>query len=160
MRVVDIMTKNVACIASEESLSTAARLMWDCDCGAVPVVDGEGKVIGIITDRDICMAAWSRDQAPSQLRVADGMSRHIYSCSPSDTLAYAKELMSAKQVRRIPVVDASQRLCGIVSLADIARLSEIPPNRPVTNELGAEEIALTLANICQPPHENGAQARA
>jgi CBS domain-containing protein len=160
MRVVDIMTKNVTCVASHEALSTAARLMWDCDCGALPVVDGEGKAIGMITDRDICMATWSRDQSPSQLRVSDGMSRQVFCCSSSDSLADAKELMRQKQIRRIPVVDTSGRLCGIVSLADIARLSDIPLNRPVTNELGPEEIARTLANICQPPQGNGAEARA
>jgi CBS domain-containing protein len=160
MRVIDVMTKDVACVRSDEPLSAAARLLWDCDCGALPVVDSEGKAIGMITDRDICMATWSRDERPSSLTVSDAMSRQIFCCAPTDALGSAEDLMRARQIRRVPVVDGNGHLRGILSLADIAKRSELPARRPTASELGPEVIALTLANICQPPRGAGATARA
>jgi len=149
------MTKSVASIGKNESLSAAAQLMWDCDCGAIPVLDEEGKVIGMVTDRDICMATWSRDASPSTVHVEAAMSRELYACSPNDTLASAESIMRSRQVRRIPVLDAERRLLGILSLADIARRGEASGARGSSNELAADRIAVTLANICETP-SNGA----
>src|SRR5687768_2334487 len=118
MKVTDLMTRKVACVRADEPLSSAAKLMWDCDCGAVPVIDGSDRVVGMITDRDICMATWSRDQAPSGISVHQAMSEELHQCSPDASVATAEGLMRSKQIRRIPVVDENQRLAGILSLAD------------------------------------------
>jgi CBS domain-containing protein len=121
MNIENIMTPNVAYVKCGDSLSVAARAMWDFDCGAVPVVDPTNEeVVGIITDRDICIACWSRDLPPSTIAVGDAMSSQVVTCLATDSIAAVENLMRAKQVRRIPVVDRNRRLIGIVSLGDIA----------------------------------------
>ena len=124
----DLMTKQVASVRATDSTAVAARLMWDCDCGALPVLDDEGRAIAMITDRDICMAALMRDRAPSAIPVSDAMSRGLQCCGPDDSVSFAEQLMRTHQVRRIPIVDENQRLVGIIAQADIAtRIEE--PNR-------------------------------
>jgi len=156
MKVLDVMTTNVTSIPSDASLADAARLMWDCDCGALPVLDASEAVIGMITDRDICMASWSKDRAPSALRVTDAMSRELAAAAPDDSLSYAEGLMRSKQIRRIPVVDANHRLLGILSLADIVRQGSSSASRG-DGELAPDQIALTLAQICRPPVASAAR---
>jgi CBS domain-containing protein len=151
MKVRDLMTTSVASVDSREPLSEAARLMWDCDCGAVPVrEDGSERIIGMITDRDICIATWSRDRAPSAIPIAEVMSRELFYCTPEQAISSAESLMRSRKIRRIPVLDGDQRLVGILSLADIVTRSQHTGMRPGASELAAAEIAATLANICQP----------
>jgi len=150
MRVADLMTKDVTCIRASEHLDVAAKLMWECDCGALPVLDETGqRVVGMITDRDICMATWTQNSAPNAIPVSRAMSAQVYLCSPQDALADAERVMRSKQVRRVPVVDASRRVVGILSLADIARSSERPNTKMGDSALRPEEVTSTLANICQ-----------
>ena len=154
MRVSDLMTTNVAAVRAHEPLSAAARMMWDCDCGAVPVLASDSKrVIGMLTDRDICMATWSKDRAPSTIRAEDAMSRQVFGCSPTDSLLSAETLMRSKKIRRIPVIDSNQELVGILSLADIVRQAGrvgTAGTRAATSDLAPHEITSTLADICQP----------
>ncbi|HEY3499153.1 MAG TPA: CBS domain-containing protein [Polyangiaceae bacterium] len=153
MKVSELMTTNVARVRSDESLGTAAGVMWECDCGVVPVVDGSGeRLIGILTDRDICMAVWSKDRAPSTITVSEAMAREVFCCSPNDSIGYAENLMRAKQIRRLPVKGEDGRLLGILSLADIAR-----NGKPGVSELTPGDITTTLASIVQP-RGNGAVA--
>ena len=146
MRVKDVMTSNVSCVRSSEPLSAAAKLMWDCDCGAIPVVDESSKVIGVITDRDICMSCWSQDRAPGAIQISESMSKELYCCTPEDSLADAEKLMRSKQVRRLPMTDKQGRLAGIVSLADLVKHAHGQSSR----EVGPDEVTSTLAGICQP----------
>ncbi|HET9932682.1 MAG TPA: CBS domain-containing protein [Polyangiaceae bacterium] len=149
MKVRELMTVNVARVASDEPLSSAARLMWDCDCGAVPVTDSiNHRVIGILTDRDICMATWIRDKPPSEIPVREAMSRDLFYCSPDQSISSAESLMRAKQVRRIPVLDDDKNLLGILSLADIAKQSQREGLRGAS-ALAPEEVSTTLAQICE-----------
>jgi len=150
MRIRDLMTKQVASVRSADSTAVAARLMWDCDCGVVPVVDEEGHAVAMITDRDICMAALMRDRAPSAIPVADAMSRDLQSCGPDDEVATAEELMRMHQIRRIPIVDRDRRPVGMLSLADIVRATDRKKSR-AAREVAPEEVAVTLADICAPP---------
>jgi CBS domain-containing protein len=151
MKVRDLMTTSVASVRSREPLSAAARLMWDCDCGAVPVTEEDSdRIIGMITDRDICIASWSKDRAPSSIPIAEAMSRELFHCTPEQSLSSAEMLMRSRKIRRIPVLDGHQRLVGILSLADIVTRSQHAGMRPAASELVATEIAATLANICQP----------
>lgn len=120
-RIASIMADPVHVCSAEDSLQRAAQIMWDTDCGAAPVVDAEGRLCGIITDRDICMATYTKGAAPSSIRVADVMSRHVRSCSPDDSLQRAIASMADAQVHRLPVVGPDGRPIGIISLADIAR---------------------------------------
>jgi len=150
MIVADLMTRNASTVRSGQTLAAAAQLMWDCDCGAVPVVENEGdRVIGMLTDRDICMASWSRDLPPSSIFVDDVMSRDLVQCSPRDTVSRVETLMRAKQIRRIPVVDSNQHLVGILSLADIARATSDSSALRSDGELSSRGLATTLADICR-----------
>lgn len=114
------MTEGIRSCAPDDWLAGAAQIMWDTDCGAVPVVDDQQRLCGIITDRDICMAAYTKGAPLTAVRVGEVMTRHVHTCRLDDTLARAATLMAEGQVRRLPVLDADGRPVGIVSLADIA----------------------------------------
>src|SRR5947207_101157 len=118
-RISDVMSRNVRAVRRDEPLSRAAKLMWDADCGAVPVLDGSGEVVGMITDRDICMATWSQNRSPTMISIASVMSRDLCYRSPDEDLAKASELMRSRCVRRMPILDANHHLAGILSLADL-----------------------------------------
>jgi CBS domain-containing protein len=95
--------------------------LWEADCGAVPITDAEGRLVGIITDRDLCMASYTRGQPLWACTVASVMSKASHVCRPSDTVERVAEVMREHQVRRVPIVEPDGRLLGIVSLADLAR---------------------------------------
>jgi CBS domain-containing protein len=147
MKIRDLMTKPVASVRASDSTAVAARLMWDCDCGAVPVLDDDGHAIAMITDRDICMAALMRDRAPSAIPVSEAMSRGVYCCGPDDDVSSAERVMRAQQIRRIPIVDGERRPLGLLSLADIVRATDHQRGRGAV-EVAPEEVAVTLADIC------------
>jgi CBS-domain-containing membrane protein len=149
MRVKDVMSSNVSGIRSSQSLSAAAKIMWDCDCGALPVIDEASRVLGMITDRDICMSCWTQDRPPSAILVSESMSRALFSCSAEDTLAATEEIMRSRQVRRLPVLDTQGRLAGIISLADLVREAQRERGGR-RQDVVSEEVASTLASICQP----------
>lgn len=138
----------VACTGNH-SLSHATRLMRERDCGAIPVVDEENQVIGMLTDRDICMAAYIQGRPLSALLVSSTMSRNPIVCVPSDTLGDAARAMTEKQVRRLPVVE-HRRLVGIIALADVAVALREQRGKPV---LSAVALAHTLAAISRPTNE-------
>ncbi len=149
MQVRELMTKNVASCKPDDTLSAAAKLMWDADCGAVPVVGADGTVKGMITDRDICMACFTRNQPPGSVVVRDAMSQKLYSCKPESPVSEAENIMRTNQVRRIPIVDAHGRLAGVLSLADIARKAQ-RSGGDGSKEISAEEIVAILGGISQP----------
>lgn len=120
MKIEDVMTRSVHACAPNDTLATAAQIMWENDCGAVPVVDKDGKLLGIITDRDLAMAAHLQNVALRESRVASAMARDVKSCSPQATPAAVQTLMQQHKIRRVPVVDADRRLVGMVSLGDLA----------------------------------------
>jgi len=119
MQVKQIMTRKIGACSATDTTSFAAGIMKERDCGFVPVSDG-GRLAGVITDRDICMAAFERGVALAQLKVASAMTSNVLTCSPEDTLERAEEIMRAGHVRRLPVVSTDGQLAGVVSLHDIA----------------------------------------
>ena len=158
MRVAELMTKDVATCRTDDTLSVAAKQMWDADCGALPVLGSDGKVKGMITDRDICMACLMRDAPPSALRVEESMSRALRSCRPDSPVADAEQLMRTSQVRRIPVVDTKGGLAGVLSLADIAR--EAGRQRGSHGkDIAPEEVISLLESICQPQQHHSQSQR-
>lgn len=151
MIVENLMTKNPASIRAERDLALAAQLMWDRDCGALPVIDESCKVIGMITDRDICMATCSQQRAPSALFVAEVMSPDVVCCRPDDTISRAELIMRANQIRRLPVTDPRGHLLGILSLADIARAAHVRPKLDADPDVSGDALVATLATICTTP---------
>lgn len=149
MKAKDLMASNVRTVRSNQTLADAARVLWDCDCGAVPVLDENGeRAVGMLTDRDICMAAWSRNQPLSEISVASVHSRDLFSCVENADIDDVEQLMRRKQVRRIPVVDSAQHVVGIISLADLAKSVGTQP-RSVAAVPSASDVTATLANICR-----------
>jgi CBS domain-containing protein len=151
MRIEEVMCRDVQHCSPEDSLESAARLMWEHDCGCAPVCtgDGEQRVVGMITDRDISMCALFQGKPLSQLKVRDAMSRDVGSCRPADDTSRVERLMSERQVRRVPVVNEEGNLVGIVSLADLVRHAK-PRNSRAPGRVTESEIRETLASICAP----------
>lgn len=120
MKVCDIMSDRVISIDQNETVSTAAKLLKRCNIGALPVCDAGNRLRGMLTDRDIVTRCVAADADPSQLRVSEIMSRGVVTAGPFDELGQVVKVMSADQVRRLPVLDDG-RLVGMVTLCDMAR---------------------------------------
>lgn len=121
MLVEDLMTREVEACRPEASLAAAAAVMWRRDCGAVPVTGEDGGVIGMLTDRDICMALATRRAYAEDVSVAEVMSRDVATCTTEDDAEEALEVMRLRRLRRLPAVDSRGRLAGILSVADVLR---------------------------------------
>ena len=119
MRVQDVMTKAVAFCRPDTNLAAAAALMWEHNCGQLPVVDDESNVSAVITDRDICIALGTRNQRACEVKVSDVICRTAALCKADDDLRSALKVMAAERVRRLPVVDQEGALVGILSLEDV-----------------------------------------
>jgi CBS domain-containing protein len=135
-----VMTADVATCTPVDTLHRAAQIMWERDCGAVPVADPTGRVAGIVTDRDLAMGALTQGLPLVAIPVGRVISGQVHSVSVSSSIDEAIALMRARRVRRVVVVDSEQRVVGIVALADIARyVSELGPSR--------RDAALVLADL-------------
>jgi CBS domain-containing protein len=153
MRARDIMTKNPECCRRDDTARDAARAMRDHDCGAVPIVDDGGRVIGIVTDRDLAVRGIAAGKDVNT-RLSDLMTPVAATCGQDDDLRDVEQKMAELQVRRIPIVDAGGRCLGIISQADIARAAV--SDQTVTTE----EDPLVVEQISQPanrtrPRETG-----
>lgn len=119
MNVRELMSSPAYTCRPQDSLQHAARMLWEHDCGMLPVVDAEGRVGAAITDRDICMAAFTKGLPLSALRVADCMSRGVVLCRADEDVAAIAQRMAEHQLHRLPVVDALGRPIGVVALNDL-----------------------------------------
>ena len=147
MKVEQLMTKEIASCTPNWSLNEAARLMWENDCGCIPVTsdDAMNRVVGMITDRDICMTAYFCGVTLSDLHVRDAMSKDPICCRPSTTHEEAEAMMCNARVRRIPVVDDAGGLLGILSLADLVRAQH-----SARRQISKAQINDLLVAICEP----------
>jgi CBS domain-containing protein len=139
-KVKTLMTTNPHSCSPDATLREAARMMAECDCGAIPVMESDGarRVIGIITDRDIACRAVAQGKDPSQTKVSECMSRGLATANEDDDIKDCCEAMERAQVRRLLVLDADGELCGIVSQADIAL------------HLSKNKIAEVVKEVSQP----------
>jgi CBS domain-containing protein len=119
MKVKDVMTVRVATCRPETNLAEATALMWDNDCGALPVLGETGQLAGIVTDRDICIALGTRNIRSSELSVRDVLRDHTLVCKSSDNVHTALQTMRDGKIRRLPVVNDNSLLEGIVSMDDL-----------------------------------------
>jgi CBS domain-containing protein len=124
VKVSELMTRDVQACSPHDFLNIPAKIMWENDCGCVPVVDHESKIVGMITDRDVCMAAYTQNMPLRQIRVDTAMAPTVVTSGPEDDLAEAQELMRQDKVHRLPVADADGKLIGVLSLSDIVREAE------------------------------------
>lgn len=145
MKVQDVMTYDVQSCRPETNLAEAAMQMWRGDFGAMPVVTAAGKVVGMITDRDICMAAATKHRDPANIHVKEMMSGKVHGCSCDTDIHEALKIMQQKQVRRLPIISAEDgKLQGILSMNDVALKTQTGG----IAELSAEEVEQTLRAIC------------
>lgn len=145
MKIENLMTRAVKTCRPDDTLARAAQIFWDQDCGVAPVVDAENRVVGMLTDRDVCMAGWMSGRPLAELRVVDSMTDRVYSCRSDDTPARALSMLRARHVRRLPVLDEEGRLVGIVSLNDLVRHAA-----KERASVSPQEIVTTFAAVCEP----------
>jgi CBS domain-containing protein len=124
MKVKDLMTGDPGFTHADEQLAAAADIMWQRDCGVVPVVDAEMKVTGMITDRDICRTLTSRNKKASEIKAGEIAAGDIVSCRTDDKITDVLKKMRKNHLRRLPVVNGDKKLAGIISIRDIVFASE------------------------------------
>lgn len=147
MKVKEVFKPRVKSCTSTESLDAVGRIMWESDCGAVPVVDAEGKAVGLVTDRDLAMAMAAKNRGASHILVRELISGEIFTCLSEDDVADAIRKMRAHRVRRLAVVDGQGRLLGMLSLKDLALAATAGAG------LSYEDVAVTLQSVCTPRAE-------
>ena len=120
MKAKEIMTAKPACCAPTTGLGDIAKMLVAEDCGEIPVCDGNGKLVGVVTDRDIACRVVAKGKNPLELRAQDCMSHPVITATPESSVEECARLMEQYQVRRLPVVDDKGMCCGIVAQADLA----------------------------------------
>jgi CBS domain-containing protein len=158
MKVAEVMTTNVQSCTPETNLAAAAMQMWNADCGTLPVLDDDGKVIGMITDRDICIAAATNHQDIAEIKVGQVSAGNVQSCTPETAVRDALKIFEQARVRRLPVVDAEDRLQGILSIRDIVLHTGDERDKKTTG-VSYAEVVNTFKAICTP-HSKAASASA
>ncbi|MGY6275465.1 CBS domain-containing protein [Methylomonas sp. MgM2] len=145
------MSKQTHCCQPGQSLEQTAQMMWDQDCGCLPVCGGDGahKIVGMITDRDIAMCALFEGKPLRDICVSQAMAREVLTCNPNDSLAEAEKKMRDAKIRRLPVVDENECVVGMISLADLAQEAARESMASVKN-ITEMEVGNTLAAICTP----------
>ena len=119
MKVMDIMTKGAISISAEETAEVAARTLTQYNIGALPVCTAEGKLCGMVTDRDLVIRCMAAGKLPANTKVREIMTGQVTSVKPDMEIGVAAHLMGRQQIRRLPVTE-NGRLCGMVSLGDLA----------------------------------------
>jgi CBS domain-containing protein len=129
----EIMTRDVRACEPNATVADAAKVMAQGDVGPVPIVE-DGRLVGIVTDRDIVVRVVAEGRDPNATTVKEIASTELVTVSPGDDLDEALNLLAARQVRRLPVVEG-ERLVGIVAQADIARLGKDKKTGEVVEEI-------------------------
>ena len=142
MKASEIMTASPSCCSPNDTVQDAARMMRECDCGAIPVVDA-GRIVGIVTDRDLAVRALA-DGRGADTRLDEVITRDLACVNTDDDVSTVAKLMSDRQVRRVPVVDAKGTCVGIIAQADIARAAS--DGEPVSDR----EVGVVVERISAP----------
>jgi len=145
MKIEQIMTPSPVTCGLSDNLAEVVERMWDANCGIVPVVDDAGHVIGVITDRDICIASATRGRAPGEIGAEDMQRKPVVCCRPDDDVRTALRLMTVHRVRRLPVTTDEGILHGVVSLDDIALAAG------TRTTVSAADVLSAMKAIYSPP---------
>jgi CBS domain-containing protein len=155
MKAEDIMTRNVQSCRPEANLAHAAAIMWDYDCGAMPVVDDSNRVMGMITDRDIAIAAATKGRPATEIAIGEVMSGNVYACARDEDVKSALKTMRRERVRRLPVIGSDGKLAGILSINDVVlRAGEVKGKQ--APEISYEDVVSTFKALCE--HSRAFQA--
>ena len=140
------------------SMQVAAQVMWEQDCGCVPITDGEDHLVGIVTDRDIAMAAYTQGLPLGAMPISLAMSSKVISVQAEDDIDSAETLMQQHKVRRLPVLGQDERLVGILSINDLALATT--RGRGKSPGVSRSDVANTLAAISEHRREEDCEPAA
>jgi len=143
MRAADVMTDSVITVFADDLATFAARKMGECDCGAIPVVDSQGRMIGMVTDRDIAIRLVGNRLDTRRARVDDCMTDEVFACHVNSSLDECMHTMSRHKVRRLPVLDDRDRVVGIISQADLAQYASEHSGRGQRRAVGDVVCAIS-----------------
>jgi CBS domain-containing protein len=145
MKVKDIMTKDPVTCSPDTSVAEAAHLMWEMDCGILPVVD-DGELEGVVTDRDMYVALATRNERAAHLKVGAVATKTVVTCTPEDDVLQALTLMKQALVRRLPVVGFGNTVLGVLSMNDIVLAAD------ADDTVAGEDVLDALKAICGHHH--------
>jgi CBS domain-containing protein len=149
MKVQEIMTRDVEACTAGSDLAAVAMIMWRNDCGIVPVVEEpDRRVIGLVTDRDICMACATKNRNASEVPVGDVITGRVFSCAAGNDVKTALRTMAEQKVRRLPVIGANGALVGMLSLNDIVLHTQRAGSR-VAGAITASDVLNAYQSICE-----------
>ena len=149
MKVNDVMMRTPASCSPDTNLAAAVEILWNRNCGILPVVDSDTRVFSVITDRDICIALGTRNRLPGEIMVSDVVNRRAICCSAEEGVKAALARMAEAKVRRLPVVDADGKLVGILSMDDAVDRTDLKPGVK-GNELTSEDVVSILKKLYAP----------
>jgi len=147
MKVQDVMVKDVKFCSLDTNLAAATEMLWTDGCGTLPVVNARGAVVGIITDRDICIALGTRNVLAAETTVGAIALPKLFSVKPEDDIHAALNTMAAQKIRRLPVIDNRGTLKGILSIDDIVLYAEAIPAH--LGDVSYDDVASTFKSICE-----------
>lgn len=147
VRAHEVMTRGVVKVHPWDTVERAARLMGECDCGVLPVATEQGRLVGMVTDRDIAVRIAGRGADARRARVDECMTDEAFACHADDSIINCMRTMSRHQVRRVPIVDDRERVIGIVSQSDLARHAGTHPGRGERRAM-----ADVLCAVSKPTH--------
>ena|ERR1041385_3351171 len=145
MLVQDLMSHPAVTCHVNDTAGTAAHLMWEHDCGMIAVVRDDGQLAGVVTDRDLCMAAFTQGRPLDEILVNTAMAQHVVTATPDLKIVEAEQRMAERRIRRLPVIDADGKPIGVIAINDLAIESVQPDTRMIN---GPSQIGHTLAAIC------------
>ena len=148
MKARDVMMGTPYYCQLDTNLGSATELMWTGNCGFLPVMGTNGKIVGAVTDRDICIALGTRNRVAGDITVREVMSDRLFACSPDDDVHIALQMMKEGGVRRLPVIVKNGTLVGVISMDDLLLRAEAAGigKQP---ELSTEEVVRTYRAIDQ-----------
>lgn len=146
MKVRDIMMGSPKSCHPEANVASAVEMMWVNDCGFLPVVESDGRVSGVVTDRDICIALGTRNRRASEVLVREVMTPRAYVCTTEDDVHTALEAMEEHQIRRLPVVSSEGKLVGVLSMGDVTLHAGRSKGRKKI-ELSSDEVVETFKGV-------------
>jgi CBS domain-containing protein len=150
MKVREILRREVRVARPGSDLATIGRTMDEIGCGIVPIVNERGQAVGVVTDRDLCLALARADRRPSELKAHEVMSGDLFTCGAGDLIEEALAQMALHRVRRLPVLDERQQIIGLLSLDDVVLYARALATEDFTGPFYAD-IARTLMAICEHP---------
>jgi CBS domain-containing protein len=148
MKVKEVMMMTPYACHPETNLGTVTELMWKGNCGFLPVLESTGRIKGVVTDRDVCVALGTRNVPAGNVTVEDVMHGKLFTCAPEDDIHDALLVMREGHVRRLPVITAEGKLLGVLSLHDILLKAE-PTSAGREPELSTDEVMRTYRAIMQ-----------